>query len=246
MFRQPVRPNSRLFLNPLYIDVEAVEEFDRDDAVNLAAEIARVARRRTGRLLRRRGAQDCRRCARHIGVSPRTAAENAARILQPIGRNAAASWKTLRHSRPCGRNIPAHGGNGLMNGARPPTMRCGKSGKAIPTTSAFTNSCNGTPSANSDAAATLRAGTALLSASTSTLRSASMPAVPTPGWRKASCCVDYRSAHRRTSSIRQGKTGASPRIIRTAWWRAASNRSARCCARPCATPARCASIMCSA
>jgi 4-alpha-glucanotransferase len=38
----PYSPNSRLFLNPLYIDIEAVEEFDRGHAAHLAADIARL------------------------------------------------------------------------------------------------------------------------------------------------------------------------------------------------------------
>jgi 4-alpha-glucanotransferase len=38
----PYSPNSRLFLNPLYVDVEAVEEFDRGHAVNIAPDIARL------------------------------------------------------------------------------------------------------------------------------------------------------------------------------------------------------------
>ena len=35
----PYSPNSRLFLNPLYIDVEAIEEFDRAHAASLARRI---------------------------------------------------------------------------------------------------------------------------------------------------------------------------------------------------------------
>jgi 4-alpha-glucanotransferase len=38
----PYSPNSRLFLNPLYIDVAAIEEFDRGHGESLAAEIARL------------------------------------------------------------------------------------------------------------------------------------------------------------------------------------------------------------
>ena len=47
--------------------------------------------------------------------------------------------------------------------------------KRTPTKSAFTNSCNGTPSASSSVAATSRAGAAFRSGSISTPRSASMP-----------------------------------------------------------------------
>jgi len=38
----PYSPNSRLFLNPLYIDLEAVEEFDRGLYLNIAPDIARL------------------------------------------------------------------------------------------------------------------------------------------------------------------------------------------------------------
>jgi 4-alpha-glucanotransferase len=38
----PYSPNSRLFLNPLYIDIEAVEEFDPGHAVTIAPDIARL------------------------------------------------------------------------------------------------------------------------------------------------------------------------------------------------------------
>jgi 4-alpha-glucanotransferase len=38
----PYAPNSRLFLNPLYIDVEAIEEFDRRYVANLVANLARL------------------------------------------------------------------------------------------------------------------------------------------------------------------------------------------------------------
>jgi 4-alpha-glucanotransferase len=38
----PYSPNSRLFLNPLYIDVEAIEEFDRAHAASLSPDIPRL------------------------------------------------------------------------------------------------------------------------------------------------------------------------------------------------------------
>ena len=38
----PYAPNSRLFLNPLYIDIEAIKEFDRGHVANLAVEITRL------------------------------------------------------------------------------------------------------------------------------------------------------------------------------------------------------------
>ena len=71
-------------------------------------------------------------------------------------------------------------------------------------------------------------------------------AAPTPGWTRTWCCADCRSARRPTSSIRPARTGASPPTIRTASSRDASSRSGRCCAPPCATPARSASTTCSA
>ncbi len=38
----PYSPNSRLFLNPLYIDIEAIEEFDRDHSESLVSDIAQL------------------------------------------------------------------------------------------------------------------------------------------------------------------------------------------------------------
>jgi 4-alpha-glucanotransferase len=38
----PYSPNSRLFLNPLYIDVESIEEFDRTHSASLSPDVARL------------------------------------------------------------------------------------------------------------------------------------------------------------------------------------------------------------
>ena len=53
----PYAPNSRLYLNPLYIDVEAIEEFPGVAAAGLQEELAALARRRDDRLRRRRARQ---------------------------------------------------------------------------------------------------------------------------------------------------------------------------------------------
>ncbi len=55
-------------------------------------------------------------------------------------------------SRRCGRTFRRRGGSGRSRGARPTTTRCAGCAKAMPTRSASTNSCNGTPSASSSAA----------------------------------------------------------------------------------------------
>ena len=81
-------------------------------------------------------------------------------------------------------------GMAASSGGSPATTRCADCARAIPTKSAFTNSCNGTPSASSNAAATSRGGAECRSGSISTPRSASTPAAPMPGWTRTSCCAD--------------------------------------------------------
>ena len=242
----PYSPNSRLFLNPLYIDVEAIEEFDRAHAASSLAGYCSVARRRTGRLSADRSPEDrgITRGVSEFCCERQRQAPCRLRRLSGGARPAAANASPP--SKRCGSSIPAHGGNGRSHGGSRATTRCAGCAKAIPTKSASTNSCNGTPSASSNAAATSRGGADCPSASISTPRSASTAAAPMPGWTRTWCCADCRSARRPTSSIPPARTGASPRIIRMAWLPDASSRSGRCCARPCAMPARSASTMCSA
>ena len=98
----PYSPNSRLFLNPLYIDVEAIEEFDRAHAASLPADIARLRDAELVDYPAVATREDRGLCARRIGISSRTAARSAAPISPPIGRSAAAplecfaAFETLR------------------------------------------------------------------------------------------------------------------------------------------------------
>ena len=202
----PYSPNSRLFLNPLYIDVEAVEEFDRRPS--LVRRDRAAARRRAGRLCRRRARSRSRRCARRIGISrerQRGAPRRFRRLprrARPRAANASPRSKRLRQNIPAPwREWPEQwrtpSDDALRRVARQPS----------PTRSASTNSCNGTPSASSSAAARSRGGAGCRSGSTSTPRSASIRPAPTPGWTRARCCAGCRSARRPTSSIPPARTG---------------------------------------
>ena len=98
----PYSPNSRLFFNPLYIDVEAVEEFQHGDAARVADEIDRL---RAAELVDYHcgcAAQACGACASPIALSMRVAAKRVAGISKPTGASAAgrsqcfAAFETLR------------------------------------------------------------------------------------------------------------------------------------------------------
>ena len=204
----PYSPNSRLFLNPLYIDVEAIEEFDRDQSRSFADDIARL---RDAELVdyRGRGGVEARGAARGLSSFRANGGVATAQDFEAFGRSAAASlqsfaaFEMLRGAHP-GAVVGVAGASGAEpsdDGAAPaaaerrrrdrlpriPAMERRAAACALPRHCARSAVCR--------------------SGSISTPRSASMAAAPTLGWRRARCCAGFRSARRRTSTIRPGRTG---------------------------------------
>ena len=204
----PYSPNSRLFFNPLYIDVEALDEFDREHAASVADDIARLREARTDRLSRR-----CPRQARRVAPGLR----EFLRQRQQSRREDFAAYRAERGSalerfaafEVLRQQHPGPWWEWPEQWRKPTDDVSGQIARErTSTSSASTNSCNGTPSASSHVAAMSLARAACPSGSTSTPRSASMPPAPMPGWTRASCCAGFRSARRPTSSIRPARIGA--------------------------------------
>jgi 4-alpha-glucanotransferase len=163
----PYAPNSRLFINTLYIDVGAIPEFPGVEAAGMAAEIAR---------LRQPDVVDYTGVAAAKLRGLRLAYER----FRTVGA-AARPWRASPPSRYCGAASPRCGGTGRSRGGGPATPTWPRCDKSRRRSSACMNTSNGSPTRSCASAASARNRTGLPSASISTLRSEWTPAAPTPG-----------------------------------------------------------------
>jgi len=131
----PYSPNSRLFLNALYIDVEKLPEFQPDAEIREA-----LASLRAGDVVD------------YVGVAGlkwqalRTPNRAATRILTNSAPSAAPCCRILPASRCSGTNSASRGGNGRRNGGSRTTLNVPRCARArMPARSNSSNSCNGPP-----------------------------------------------------------------------------------------------------
>ncbi len=209
----PYFPSSRLFLNPLYIDVEAIPEFPRAALAEFASCRRGVEAARPRRL--------CRRCAmQDQGASARLRCFQQARDAKRAGSNSTNSNAHARRccnrsprSRCCADASASHGGNGRSSCASPINRPCVLPYPRMRMSSTTTPSCNGSPISSSRPAGTRRKTPACRSGFTLILPSASARTASMPGAIRISFCRRSRLALRPTSSTRRASAGASPGSI---------------------------------
>ena len=154
----PYSPNSRLFLNALYIDVEKIPEFQPGALAESASAIARL---RASELVDYAGVAELKWRALRAAFDELQGASGASagkRILTPFAPNARHCCGALPASRCCGTNSTSRGGNGRSHGGsrmRPNAPNCAR-GRTRPKSNS-SNSCNGRPTGNCGPAGISRA-----------------------------------------------------------------------------------------
>ena len=141
----PYSPNSRLFLNALYIDVEKLPEFQPAPAESSDA----LARLRQSDIVDYAGVAELKWRALRVGfrdLQGQSQQPNAGRISRDSAPSARRCCRASPVSRCCGTNSTSRGGNGRKNGGsptRPNAPRCAQ-GPMRPRSNS-SNSCNGPP-----------------------------------------------------------------------------------------------------
>jgi 4-alpha-glucanotransferase len=140
---QPYSPNSRLFLNPLYVDVEKLPGFQRAGETNDA-----LARLRAGDIVDYAGVAELKWRALLFAFQTFKANPKAERRkdFENFRAERAPCCRGSPVSRCCGTNSARLGGNGRKNGAsrmRPDARPCVRG--RMPRQSNSSNSCSGRP-----------------------------------------------------------------------------------------------------
>src|SRR5436190_5874503 len=202
----PYAPNSRLFLNPLYIDVEAVPEFPGLKAAGLQEEIDRlrgqnsvdyegVANAKTGALklayeaFLRQGTKE----RQHAFARFRDGADRRLPALHVLNG--------------CGGISATPGGNGRPRGEEQKTKASLRSVTPRQKRSGSLSSCNGWPTINSTAVVRKPRNGSCRSGSISISPSAFARTASMPGAIRMRCCREWPWERRRTRSTLRDRTG---------------------------------------
>ena len=206
----PYSPSSRQFLNPLYIDLNAVDEFPGLAALGLEA---RVSELRAADMVQYAGVAHAKIAALRVCHARLRDASDARRRDfedfqseqgEDLVRFAAFEVLRQRFGGPAWWDWPQ---NRAGTGSGPARRRSPNCAPNRPTRSAFICTCNGSPKTSCGDASNWRAAGACRSGSISISRSASIRPAPTPGPGRARCSRACRSARRRTSTIPPARTG---------------------------------------